>query len=271
MNMKTQVIKVSLILCMTFVVFGFVGCDKKMKDLIGSKWTLEKITTSHGQELIPSDFYTMQITEDMVHVKLDINACKLNYTMKEGNVVEFDKNGMCTRACCDSELAKTFMENLSGSMKISLEDDRLTLTGENIVTFTRWKETDVRRDKTENYLKIKRTGCFGTCPIYEMTLFEDGSASYIGKRFVEVTGKANHKFDPKLVAGLMNRAKRLDFGSLQPVYDNPSISDMEAVFIEYNGVPIKVRYEEDVPKELLKLIGDVHQCAIDALWVKKNN
>ena len=267
--MNTKITRLSYI----FIAFTFLlviqSCDDKMKDLIDTKWTLEKITTKHGQELIPDDYYTITVSENLLTVKLDVNACRISYTFEEGNIINLDKQSACTRACCDSDLAKNFVEKLVGKMKVNVEGDKLTLTGNDVIEFRRWTKNDVKREKTENYLKIKRTGCFGTCPIYEMTLFEDGSAKYYGRRFVEVTGEAQYSFEKSRIEELFLRAARLDFKSLQPVYDNPMISDMESIFIEYNGVPIKVRYKVDVPKALLELISDMHGCAKDAQWVKE--
>jgi hypothetical protein len=37
-------------------------------------------------------------------------------------------------------------------------------------------------------ISLKRMGCFGTCPVYTVTLRLDGSASYDGARFVERLG-----------------------------------------------------------------------------------
>ena len=35
---------------------------------------------------------------------------------------------------------------------------------------------------------LERTACFGSCPIYKVTLRADGTISYNGKRFVELKG-----------------------------------------------------------------------------------
>src|SRR3982751_4511189 len=35
---------------------------------------------------------------------------------------------------------------------------------------------------------LERTACFGSCPIYKVTLRSDGTVIYEGKRFVEMIG-----------------------------------------------------------------------------------
>jgi hypothetical protein len=38
-------------------------------------------------------------------------------------------------------------------------------------------------------IAIRRSGCFGTCPVYSVTLNLDGTATYTGERFADRTGK----------------------------------------------------------------------------------
>lgn len=42
-------------------------------------------------------------------------------------------------------------------------------------------------------ITLKRTVCFGSCPIYELTIYSDGRVEYVGKRFVRKVGKATGK------------------------------------------------------------------------------
>ncbi len=248
---------------------GLQSCDDKTKGLIDTKWTLDKITTQYGQVLIPSNYYTVLIKEASLHLKLDVNACQVTYSVVDKNTIQINDSGAaCTKACCDTDLATNFVQMLSGELLIELDGDKLSLIGQDTFSFHRWTEKDVKQELDKEYLTIRRTGCFGTCPIYEMTLFNNGSANFTGRRFVNIKGKATHSFDAAKMTGLMARAKQLDFASLQKVFDNPQISDMESVFIEYGGITIKVRYRMDAPKELLELIQDVHQVAVDAGWVK---
>ena len=37
-------------------------------------------------------------------------------------------------------------------------------------------------------ITLERTACFGTCPIYKLTVYGDGRVEYEGERFVTVTG-----------------------------------------------------------------------------------
>ncbi len=37
-------------------------------------------------------------------------------------------------------------------------------------------------------ITLERTACFGSCPMYKVTLRRDGTATYVGRRFVERLG-----------------------------------------------------------------------------------
>lgn len=44
-------------------------------------------------------------------------------------------------------------------------------------------------DKTQiTEITLERTPCFGTCPVYSVTLRRDGTATYVGKNYVERMG-----------------------------------------------------------------------------------
>ena len=49
-------------------------------------------------------------------------------------------------------------------------------------------ETKVKEIKKELVISLERTPCYGTCPIYKMEIFSDGSAFYHGERFVDRIG-----------------------------------------------------------------------------------
>ena len=267
--MNNRIIKIGVLFLFVTGYMSLQSCDDKMKKLEDTKWTLDQITTEHGQVLIPKDFYTVYVQKDVLIIKLDVNSCRLPFTLIGKDMINVPDKASCTRMCCDSNLALSFLKSLTGDLRVELSDDRLTLIGKDTMTFHRWSKNDVKREKSEDFIKIRRTGCFGTCPIYEMTLFDDGSAAYTGKRFVNEVGKAIYQFDKNRVKALFDRAEKLNFQDLNAEYDDPQISDMESVFVEYNDTVIKVRYKMDAPKALVEFIADVHRCAIDAGWVSE--
>ena len=253
--------------CFLTLAIISVSCDKGMKNLIDTKWTLEKITTAYGQQLIPTDYYTVLVKENQLNVKLDINACKVPFRILDKKTIAFSEPAACTEACCDTELAKSLIDKLKGEMTVIHQENKLQLIGRDTIYMRKWTSDDVKKETKEDYIKIKRTGCFGTCPIYEMTLFDDGSAAFHGKRFVRTEGNAMYQFEKDRIQELLIRAEELNFKNFEESYDDKTISDLESVYIEYNKQTVHVRDRMNVPKELLMFIHDVHRCAIDAGWI----
>ena len=54
----------------------------------------------------------------------------------------------------------------------------------------------------EELATIDRTGCFGWCPIYKLTVFRDGTVEYSGERFVKTTGAATWTVTPAEIAAI---------------------------------------------------------------------
>ena len=54
--------------------------------------------------------------------------------------------------------------------------------------------------KSNIAITLERTACFGTCPIYTITILENGDVLYDGKDFVAVKGGQKTEIDPETVA-----------------------------------------------------------------------
>ncbi len=55
------------------------------------------------------------------------------------------------------------------------------------------------------YLKMSRTGCFGTCPIYSVELMADGLALYHGVQFTEKKGSYEKQFPASSIQTLFSK------------------------------------------------------------------
>jgi hypothetical protein len=76
-------------------------------------------------------------------------------------------------------------------------------------------------------IKLERTACFGTCPVYSVELRGDGAVVYQGYNFVAVCGRQKYRIPPADVAKLVETARQMDFWSLDRQYrsrvtDNPT-------------------------------------------------
>jgi len=68
------------------------------------------------------------------------------------------------------------------------------------------------------HVTLQRGACFGTCPIYRVSIASDGTVSYDGQRFVRVTGHRTRKISQKKVRQLYHAFMRADFFALNDAY-----------------------------------------------------
>ncbi len=67
-------------------------------------------------------------------------------------------------------------------------------------------------------VRLRRTSCLGTCPIYELTVSGDGNVTFNGEGFVLVTGPQHYKIPLEGVAAIRDAAARLDIWSMDGRY-----------------------------------------------------
>ena len=65
---------------------------------------------------------------------------------------------------------------------------------------------------------LSRGMCYGTCPVYTVTLRRDGTARYMGEMFVSLPGAQEAPLDPGAFADLALAVTYLDYGSLDDGY-----------------------------------------------------
>lgn len=74
-------------------------------------------------------------------------------------------------------------------------------------------------------ITLERTACFGTCPIYTLTLYSDGRVVYNGDKFVEITGEHEAQIDPLEVRALVDLMLNGGYFDLEDAYTNRTITD----------------------------------------------
>lgn len=61
---------------------------------------------------------------------------------------------------------------------------------------------------------LQRTACYGWCPTYELTVYEDGRVEYEGREYVKTKGKVSSKLDPAKLQALREAYRAAQFFSL---------------------------------------------------------
>ena len=130
------------------------------------------------------------------------------------------------------------------------------------------KETkDLQADSI--YFTMERTPCFGTCPAYKLTIYDDGSALYEGRRFAPREGRYIGKVDPSKMEALYDMASSRGFFGMEDLYDS-NITDLPSVIIRVHahGQDKQVRSRHGAPQAFKTFAQEAEQALADVEWTR---
>lgn len=124
----------------------------------------------------------------------------------------------------------------------------------------------------QTVITLKRTACFGTCPIYDVTVYGDGRVVYNGKDFVKAKGKQNSKIPIKEVHQIVNLMQKSNYLKFKDQYIDMQVTDMPYIYtsLTWNGITKKVeRYagDESAPKVLKEIEDRIDKVTNTKQWV----
>jgi hypothetical protein len=67
-------------------------------------------------------------------------------------------------------------------------------------------------------ITLERGACFGSCPVYKLTIYDDGTVEYEGKEFVRVRGKATGQITTEALQKLIGEFEKIDYLKLDDNY-----------------------------------------------------
>jgi len=90
---------------------------------------------------------------------------------------------------------------------------------------------------------LERTGCYGECPVYRLTVAADGSVVYVGTKWVKVTGRREYSITPAQVSELESAFEHAGFMQLHD-YDHVESTDDDWAHLSFqlNGRTKRVRH-----------------------------
>ncbi|PWR22467.1 hypothetical protein DKG74_11330 [Zavarzinia aquatilis] len=129
-----------------------------------------------------------------------------------------------------------------------------------------------RASAAETEISIQHTACYGTCPIYTVTIGGDGRVSYDGGFNVAFAGRVEERVDPAAVAALIEQFRAAQFFGLEDEYaaevtDLPStvlrlrLGKAEKKVVDYAGL------YDGMPPTVVALERAVEHLARSARWV----
>ncbi len=119
-------------------------------------------------------------------------------------------------------------------------------------------------------MTMRRSGCYGRCPIYQVHLFSDGRAKYIGERFTENMGTFEKNIGAAKVQAILRQAQALRVDTCSAEYpmmiaDLPGLS---YTFTRPQGTQ-SISNATFGPRYLVSLAADVDSLVrVDKTWRK---
>ncbi len=102
-----------------------------------------------------------------------------------------------------------------------------------------------------DWVKLDRSGCFGTCPVYNVTIYGNGIVKYEGIRHVEKIGMFIGRMDPAVFSKIVDEMNAVNFMKMKDVYDT-FFSDLpgSTIHLHMGTADKKVIENGEAPKEL---------------------
>jgi len=103
-------------------------------------------------------------------------------------------------------------------------------------------------------IEMKRTPCYGSCPVYTIKIDEKGKGLFEGVENVEKTGRFSFSLSKDELMEFENAFQEIDFYRLRNIYD-AQVSDLPTTYITYSkdGKRKKIMDYYGAPAELRAL------------------
>ncbi len=123
-------------------------------------------------------------------------------------------------------------------------------------------------------ISLRRTPCFGKCPVYQIQVYSDGSLRYEGVQFTERLGTYFGKLAPERIQAVFDLAEKIGFQQLAEEYPSGDIRIMDLpsaiVFLRYGSLEKQVvnrnhaNPEVEGEREIVDKLNEL-QATVDAL------
>jgi hypothetical protein len=120
------------------------------------------------------------------------------------------------------------------------------------------------------YIKLQRTMCFGTCPVYSVMVDNEGNVNYYGEMFVYKSGEHHWKISGKKVNQLNDLIE--DFGFKSFIYEPGYEFITDLILFPYSNSSYLFfhlsfyHYLSIIPIFIIILISVVYNCYLILLF-----
>ncbi len=104
-------------------------------------------------------------------------------------------------------------------------------------------------------VQIKTEPCFGECPVYTLTVYQDSTIEYSGRMFVIKKGEYKGVAEAHHMEELKSTLKNSGFFKLDEVYDDEALTDLPTttIMVRLGDRNHKVRGRYGEPQEFITL------------------
>ena len=118
-------------------------------------------------------------------------------------------------------------------------------------------------------ISMKKTMCYGQCPVYEIEIYNDHTAKYIGEKNVDNVGEFIATLPEERYNTILQQFKNASFFEFEKEY-RAAVSDLPTtyLFFSYEGKSKKVMDYYGAPKSLKALEKMVVELVNELKWEK---
>lgn len=144
-----------------------------------------------------------------------------------------------------------------------------------MVAFAACAPVDAPAQENDAMITMSRTACYGTCPIYSVSISGDGEVVYNGRGFVHAVGERRAQIPAADVSALLRRFDEIGFMQLQDEYraritDHPSTivtltrGGQSKRVVDYAGT------RAGMPEAVRELQAEIDRVARTDQWVLRD-
>jgi len=128
-------------------------------------------------------------------------------------------------------------------------------------------------DPATAQVTMVRTACYGTCPVYQVTLEGSGRVTWQGGSHVAIPGTVTYQVPPQDVAGLVTQFGQANFFALEDSYraqitDGPTTTLTLRLSDKTKSVKDYIGYAVGMPMNVEQLEKAIDKAAMTELWIK---
>lgn len=124
--------------------------------------------------------------------------------------------------------------------------------------------------EASNSITLERTACYGTCPVYQVSIFADGKIVYEGKQYVDHIGTYSAKIDKNVALALFAKISTFSWEAYPEKYPIDNY-DFPQFHLEYqtNDLSKLIKANTNAPKELIALSKEMDKL-VSSVNLKKD-